>query len=96
MRRQKKAERIRLSEFQKKAYAVVKKIPKGETRSYKWVAEQMGKPHAYRAVGQALNKNPYPEFIPCHRVIRSDGSLGGYSKGLRRKSRLLEREKSIL
>ncbi len=73
----------------------VKTIPYGETRTYKWVAERIGKPKAARAVGQALKKNPYPEIIPCYRVICSDGKLGGYSKGIQKKKKLLKKEKAI-
>lgn len=81
-----------LTSFQRKVLEVIKTIPYGETRSYKWVAERMGKPRAARAVGQALKRNPYPEVIPCHRVIRSAGKLGGYSKGTQKKRRLLKEE----
>jgi len=70
----------------------LKEIPFGQTRSYKWVAEKVGKPAAVRAVGRALSKNPVPIVVPCHRVIESDGSIGGYSSGVRRKRRLLEME----
>ncbi len=69
----------RLTEFQLKVFKAVLKIPFGERRSYKWVAEQIGAPKAVRAVGQALRRNPFPLIIPCHRVIKSDGSLGGYA-----------------
>lgn len=85
----------KLTPFQRKVLEVVKTIPYGETRSYKWVAERIGKPKAARAIGQALKKNPYPIIIPCHRIIRSDGSLGGYSKGIRKKKRLLKKEETI-
>ena len=84
-----------LTSFQRKVLEVVKTIPYGETKSYKWVAERMGKPRAARAVGQALKRNPYPKVIPCHRVIRSDGKLGGYSKGIQKKKRLLKEEETI-
>jgi methylated-DNA-[protein]-cysteine S-methyltransferase len=57
------------------------------------VAEKIGNPKAFRAVGQALKKNPLPGIVPCHRVIRSDGKLGGFSKGLKEKERLLKSEK---
>ena len=68
----------------------------GETRSYKWVAERIGKPTAVRAVGQALRKNPYPLLIPCHRVIKSDGTTGGYAgKFDGRKETLLAKERRI-
>ncbi len=66
--------------FQEKVYGVVKKIPKGEVLSYKEVAKRAGKPKAYRAVGNILNKNVDPK-VPCHRVIRSDGKIGGYRDG---------------
>jgi len=81
-----------LTPFQRKVLEVVKTIPYGETKSYKWVAERVGNPKAAQAVGQALKKNPYPVIIPCHRVIRSDGKLGGYSKGTQKKRRLLKEE----
>lgn len=78
--------------FTAKVYRAVCSIPKGQTRSYKWVAEKIGHPKAYRAVGNALNKNPYPGIVPCHRVIRSDGSIGGFSRGNKLKKSLLDRE----
>ncbi len=84
----------RSSRFEKKVYIAVSKIPRGEVRSYKWVAAKIGSPDAARAVGNALNKNPYPVIIPCHRVIRSDGSLGGFSKGASAKLKLLRSEKA--
>lgn len=80
------------SRFEKEVYRAVSKIPPGEVRSYKWVAETAGHPKACRAVGNALNKNPYTVTIPCHRVIKSDGSIGGYAKGGGLKKRLLKRE----
>ena len=67
---------------------VVKKIPKGSVLTYKEVAKRAGKPMAYRAVGNILNKN-YNSNIPCHRVVRSDGSLGGYNRGAKRKKEIL-------
>ena len=84
--------RKRLSEFQLKVYRAVKRIPRGEIRSYQWVAGAIGQPGAYRAVGNALNKNPYPVIVPCHRVVKSDGSLGGFAKGIKAKIRLLKAE----
>ncbi len=80
------------TEFEKQVWMALKEIPFGETRSYKWVAEQIGNPAAVRAVGQALSKNPVPIVIPCHRIIESDGSIGGYSCGVNIKVRLLETE----
>lgn len=81
-----------LSEFEKRVYKAILKVPAGRTRSYKWVARTIGRPKAYRAVGNALGKNPYPVIIPCHRIVKSDGSIGGYSKGTAPKKRLLKRE----
>jgi len=82
-----------LTPFQRRVYAVVKRIPKGRVHSYQWVAQQLGDPQLARAVGQALKRNPDPAPIPCHRVIRSDGSLGGYAWGLPKKRRLLDQER---
>ena len=79
--------------FTDKVYSVVKKIPDGNTLTYKQVAERAGKPKAYRAVGNILNKNYNPK-IPCHRVIRSDGKTGGYNRGGKEKLRKLEQEKT--
>ena len=81
-----------LTKFEKDVYRVVSKIPNGEVRPYKWVADRIGRPKAFRAVGNALNKNPYPKTIPCHRVIKQDGSIGGYSEGVALKRKLLSFE----
>ena len=83
------------TEFQIRVWNELKKIPKGETRTYKDIAELIGKPTAARAVANACGKNPYPITIPCHRVIRSDGGLGGYSGegGVDKKKLLLKNEK---
>jgi O-6-methylguanine DNA methyltransferase len=78
--------------FKEKVLEVVKKIPKGKTLSYKQVAKLAGSPNAYRAVGNILNKN-YDPKIPCHRVIRSDGKIGGYNRGIKKKVELLRKEK---
>jgi O-6-methylguanine DNA methyltransferase len=78
--------------FQERVYAVVRRIPKGQTRSYRWVAEQLGNPGLARAVGNALRRNPDPRRTPCHRVIQSDGTLGGYAWGPSRKRLRLQRE----
>lgn len=66
--------------FQEKIYTVVKKIPKGKVLTYKEVAKKIGHPKAFRAVGNILGKNTDPK-VPCHRVIRSDGKIGGYRDG---------------
>lgn len=78
--------------FQHRVWATTRLIPFGETRSYSWVAEQVGKPKAPRAVGQALGSNLLPIIIPCHRVLGSDGGLCGFGGGLEMKRRLLELE----
>jgi len=82
----------RHSSFQRDAWRVTQSIPYSETRSYAWVAGELGVPKAARATGQALAKNPLPIIIPCHRVICSDGSLGGFSSSKLWKRRLLELE----
>ncbi len=88
--------REKLTKFQWKVLKVAANIPLGETRTYKWVAEKVGSPKAVRAVGQALRRNPYPIIIPCHRVIKQDGSLGGYAGGSgERKGELLKMEQEI-
>ena len=79
--------------FQQKVWSCLYKIPYGETRSYKDVAEQIGDVNAVRAVGNANNKNPIPIFIPCHRVIGTNGDLVGYAGGLDLKQKLLQIEK---
>lgn len=84
-----------LTSFQKKVYTVVRQIPRGEVRTYAWVAGKIKKPGATRAVGNALNKNPFPIIVPCHRVVHSDGSLGEYAFGEDLKRRLLEIEGAI-
>jgi len=81
-----------ITPFQEKVYKATKEIPRGQVRSYQWLAKRIGKPGAPRAAGNALNKNPTPVVVPCHRVVKSDGSLGGFSKGLKAKVRLLRAE----
>lgn len=83
-----------LPPFTRAVLKITARIPYGEVRSYRWVAERLGKPKAMRAVGNALARNPIPIIIPCHRVVRSDGTLGGYALGLNWKRRLLVLEKS--
>ena len=74
---------------------MVKQIPMGEVRTYAWVAKKIRRPKAVRAVGTALKKNPFTIIVPCHRVVRSDGSLGEYLLGRDLKKRLLEAEGAI-
>lgn len=81
--------------FQEKVWAALRAIPYGEVRSYKEVAEAIGHPRAYRAVGMANNANPIFIIVPCHRVIGSDGSLTGYGGGLPMKKALLSLERGI-
>jgi O-6-methylguanine DNA methyltransferase len=78
--------------FQQAVWTAARRIPYGETRSYRWVAAQIGKPQAARAVGQALGRNPLAIIVPCHRVVASDGGLGGFGWGLKMKQQLLRRE----
>ena len=80
------------TEFQKKDWAELRKIPYGETRTYKQIAEAIGCPKGFRAVGLANHKNPIIIVIPCHRVIGANGALVGYAGGLHLKERLLEIE----
>ena len=83
---------VRGTAFQERVWAELRKIPPGETRSYADIAAAIGDPKATRAVGTANGSNPVAVLVPCHRVIRSDGSLGGYAGGLERKRKLLEAE----
>jgi methylated-DNA-[protein]-cysteine S-methyltransferase len=78
--------------FQRRVWEKTRLIPYGETRSYLWVAGQVGNPKAARAVGQALSKNPLSIIVPCHRVIASDGGLGGFGGGAEMKRYLLRLE----
>ena len=83
------------SRFRRSVWTQSRKIPFGEVRSYGWVARKIGKPGAARAVGRALRENPWPLLIPCHRVVRSDGSLGGFDSGLKWKRLLINIEKEL-
>lgn len=80
------------TEFQQRVWKTLLTIPYGKTESYKSVAQKINKPKATRAVGNANGKNPIPIIIPCHRVISSDGGLGGYSAGIHNKKKLLKLE----
>lgn len=83
--------------FRQAVWKACMSIPEGRTRSYKWLAQRIGKPGAARAVGSALGKNPFAPVVPCHRVIRSDGSPGGFSApgGVNSKLKLLKKEKAL-
>lgn len=78
--------------FQKDVLELVSEIPEGKVATYKKIAEALGNPKAYRAVGNALANNPKPIEIPCHRVVKSDGGIGGYAGGRERKKELLGSE----
>lgn len=80
-----------ITAFQQKVYRACSKIPKGKVSTYKDIAQAV-QSKAYRAVGQALNKNPFAPRVPCHRVVGSDGSLGGFASGMRKKRALLQKE----
>lgn len=92
---ERKIDKLPATDFQKRVWKALLKIPRGEVRTYEWIAREIGHPKAIRAVGNAVGKNPLAPEVPCHRVIRKDGSLGGYSGpgGVRRKKRLLRWER---
>ena len=83
------------SELQRKTWLALREIPRGETRSYGWLARHVGEGHAPRAIGAAVGSNPIPLWLPCHRVVASDGSLHGFGGGLAMKSALLELEGAL-
>lgn len=80
------------TEFERQVWLALREVPFGETRTYKWLADRVGRPRGPRAVGQALSKNPLPIVLPCHRIIESHGDIGGYSSGVDIKRRLLAME----
>ena len=80
--------------FQKKVWSALVKIPYGQTRSYKEVAQAIGHPRAFRAVGNANGQNPIPLIVPCHRVVESNGGLGGFGYGVKVKKKLIAFEKT--
>jgi O-6-methylguanine DNA methyltransferase len=82
------------TDFQKSVWRATMKIPHGKTRSYGWVADNAGSPRATRAAGSALGANPLPIIVPCHRVLRAGGALGGFAMGTVVKQLLLELERS--
>lgn len=84
-----------MNPFARKVYKAVLTIPLGQVRTYKWVAQKAGNPKASRAVGQILKNNPYLLIIPCHRVIKSSGSPGGYAGGVKNKKAILDLERQI-
>ena len=82
-----------MTPFKEEVFSIVRRIPKGKTMTYKQVAAKAGRPRAYRAVGNILNTN-YDPKIPCHRVVRSDSTVGGWNRGAKKKAELLRREKA--
>lgn len=80
------------TDFSQSVLSLTAKIPRGKITTYKRLAEKLGKPQASRAVGNALNKNTKPVVIPCHRVVKSDGKIGGYALGVKKKKTLLSSE----
>ncbi len=80
------------TEFEKAVLVATFKIPKGKVSTYKGIAKKIGRPRAYRAVGNALHKNPLAPIVPCHRVVKSDGGFGGEKKGAESRKALLEEE----
>ncbi len=78
--------------FQEKVWALLKQIPRGKITTYAAIARALGNPKAARAVGNSCNKNPFSPCIPCHRVVCSNGTIGGYAKGAQKKIALLGRE----
>ncbi len=84
---------VNVTPFQQKVYALCRQVPKGKVTTYKEIGKALGgKGQFYRAVGVALKLNPFAPDVPCHRVIASDGSLGGFNKGIQKKIRLLQKE----
>jgi len=80
------------TEFERAVLVSTFKIPKGKVSTYKRIAETIGRPRAYRAVGNALHKNPLAPIVPCHRVVKSDGGFGGEKRGAESRKNLLEKE----
>lgn len=87
---------LRGTSFQQQVWEALCEVPFGTTTSYGAIARQIGRPEASRAVGQAIGANPVAIVVPCHRVVRSDGSLSGYRWGAERKTQLLQREQELL
>ncbi len=87
---------VQATAFQRRVWQALGEIPRGTTRSYREIAQEIGKPRAFRAVARACATNPVAVIVPCHRVVRSDGNLGGYRWGLERKEQLLKLEKESI
>ncbi|NHI92295.1 MAG: MGMT family protein [Candidatus Lokiarchaeota archaeon] len=85
-----------LTNFQKQVLTITSKIPKGKVSTYGQIAEIIGNKYFSRAVGNALNKNPFAPLIPCHRVVKSNGDLGGFARGSSEKEKILIKENIII
>lgn len=83
---------MKLTMFTKAVLEATRKVPRGRVTTYREIARIIGRPKAGRAVGNALNKNPYAPTVPCHRVVKADGKIGGFNKGTKAKIRILESE----
>lgn len=81
-----------MSKFKEKVYKACRKVKKGQVSTYKEIGRAINFPKAFRAVGNALNKNPYAPKVPCHRIVRSNGEVGGFANGKKAKERLLKQE----
>lgn len=77
--------------FNERCYEILKRVPKGKITTYKEIAKAL-KSKGYRAVGNAMNKNPYAPEVPCHRVVKSSGEIGGFAHGTKKKIEMLEKE----
>jgi len=81
-----------MTKFQSECYDALKKVPKGKVITYAGLARMVGRPKAHRAVGSAMNKNPYAPQVPCHRVVKSNGDLGGFATDIKVKIKRLQKE----
>ena len=81
-----------MTKFQSECYAALKKVPKGKVITYAGLARMVGRPKAHRAVGSAMNKNPYAPQVPCHRAVKSNGDLGGFATDIKVKIKRLQKE----
>lgn len=87
-----KKKALKISPFAALVYAAAQRVPRGRVATYSALAKAIGLPGASRAIGNALHRNPFAPKVPCHRIVRSDGSLGGFASGPAKKARLLRQE----
>ena len=81
-----------MTQFQSECYEALKKVPQGKVITYSGIASMIGRPKAHRAVGSAMNKNPFAPKVPCHRVVKSNGGLGGFATNIQVKIKRLQKE----